>query len=357
MMTPEESAKEQREFAEDKALYPPFIVEELKFAREQIRLKAKTGKSHQKFSKITDFTPLILSIWVISNNEFQERFWVRQEPPILNGDNYMETLETFLGDARAVLEANQAGRVSMTPKQREMLQKLYDMVDGFDGDPETPDDPGHGANDAEIIQHPKWHKIQKYARLVYEEISGDDLDAWERSRPKPAKPAKINYKEMKPGEYWSEIKKIYPQSFIKIFERQAEDQSIKDFYVCLLSELWEMSSQDFQERFWDRKEYPIYDNRNCMKTLGEFLNDTLTLLIANRNNTFSISPKQEQMLQKLSSMVKAFKEDPTLPDDPGYGLNDGAIIQHPEWHKIREYARLVYEELSGDRLDQSKSNG
>ncbi|MCB1107189.1 MAG: hypothetical protein KDK76_03740 [Chlamydiia bacterium] len=32
---------------------------------------------------------------------------------------------------------------------------------------------------------------------------------------------------------------------------------------------------------------------------------------------------------------------------------DAEIIQHPEWHKIREYARLVYEELSGDRLDQS----
>ena len=94
----------------------------------------------------------------------------------------METLEIFLSDGRAVLKANDADRVSMTPKQREVLQKLYNMVEDFELADDTPEDPGHGVNDAEIINHPKWHQIQDYAKLVYEELNGDDLDAWEKSK-------------------------------------------------------------------------------------------------------------------------------------------------------------------------------
>ena len=56
------------------------------------------------------------------------------------------------------------------------------MIANFEEDGDTPEDPGYGINDAEIISHPKWHQIQDYAKLVYEELSGDDLDAWEKSK-------------------------------------------------------------------------------------------------------------------------------------------------------------------------------
>jgi len=164
-MTPEER----------RDIYPPFIVSEIE----------KEDPEDFVAKKITDFLQLLRVIWVISNKDYQERFWVRQELP-MRGDNYMETMETFLGDGEAVLEANEAGRVSMTPKQREMLTTLYDMVEDFDGDPnplcpidtmfDKPD------NDAEIISHPDWEKIRQYAKLVYEELSGDDLDRWESER-------------------------------------------------------------------------------------------------------------------------------------------------------------------------------
>ena len=168
-MTP----KEQRNF------YPKFLADEL----ERFRKNPELNKLPN--TKITDFFHLIRTIWIISNKDYQERFWVRQELP-MRGDNYMETMETFLGDGEAVLEANKADRVSMTPKQREMLQKLYGIVEDFDGDPnplcpidtifDKPD------NDAEIISQPEWQKIGEYAKLVYEELSGDDLDAWEKSK-------------------------------------------------------------------------------------------------------------------------------------------------------------------------------
>ncbi|MCB1109763.1 MAG: hypothetical protein KDK64_02190 [Chlamydiia bacterium] len=103
-MTPEER----------RAIYPDFIVKEIE--REEPIGSPRT--------KITHFLHLIRTVWVISNSKYQQRFWVKQKLP-LRGDNYMETLETFLSHGKIVLNTNE-DPVSMTPKQREMLQKLYD---------------------------------------------------------------------------------------------------------------------------------------------------------------------------------------------------------------------------------------
>ena len=178
-MSPEELSEEAKEFEEEKKTYPPFLVEQFRKGRERRR-----NNLPQSFSKITDFTQVIRTTWVISNKEYQEQYWGKQGQW---GDNYMETMETFLGDGEAVLEANESGRVSMTLKQSKMLQKLYTMLDDFDGDGDSADDPGYGINDAAIIEDPKFDKCRQYAKLVYEELSGDDLDAWESSRPKQKK--------------------------------------------------------------------------------------------------------------------------------------------------------------------------
>ena len=87
----------------------------------------------------------------------------------------------FWGDAEAVLKANIAGRVFMTPKQRKMLQELYDKIDWFLEDPDTPYSE-YGEEDDKVIADPNWKEIGKHARKVYEELSGDDLDEWEKSR-------------------------------------------------------------------------------------------------------------------------------------------------------------------------------
>jgi hypothetical protein len=179
IMTPESAAKEQKRLKEDRDLYPPFIVEGLKTVREQIHLEEQTWKSHQRFSKIEDFIQLIRSVWKLSSKTYQKEYWNKHGQW---GDNYSETMETFLGDAEAVLEANEAGRVEVTPTQREMLEKFYTMMDDFDGDGDSADDPGYGINDAAIIEDPKFAKCRQYAKLVYEELSGDDLDAWEKQR-------------------------------------------------------------------------------------------------------------------------------------------------------------------------------
>jgi len=175
---------EKEHLKEDRKIYPPFLVEGFKKIREEIRAEEETGKTiPYKRKKLADFIQLFRAIWIISSKVYQEKYWIQQQPPIV-GDNYMETMETFLSDGEGVLEANDARRISMTPKQREMLQKLYNMVEDFELAEDTPEDPGHGVNDAEIISHPKWHQIQDYAKLVYEELSGDDLNAWEKSKPK-----------------------------------------------------------------------------------------------------------------------------------------------------------------------------
>ena len=162
-MTPEEQKK----------TYPPFLVKEFEKCREEIRIEEKTGKSIPYHpTKITDFLPLIHCVWKISNEEYQEKFLGKQGQW---GDNFMETMETFIGDSEGVLEARDAGRVKMTDKQRDMLKNLYDMIDIFEDDPETPEDLGYGENDAAIVNDPKWHKVREYAKLVYMELTGDKI--------------------------------------------------------------------------------------------------------------------------------------------------------------------------------------
>ena len=349
-MIPNEIEKEERAFNEDKSLYPPFVVKELKSTREEIKIRKHTGKIVPYHpTKITDFSPLIQAIWVISNAEYQERFWVRQEPPILHGDNYMETLETFLSDGEAALLANDAGRVFLIPKQREMLQKLYSMIEDFEGDDDTPDDPGYGLNDSAIIADPKWHKIQAYAKLVYEEITGDDLDAWESSRPKRAERPKIERRDATEKEIQAANKKIYPKFLLKQFKRRDKipETSLVHYLINVYVEVWTMSSTEYQERFWVRKEFPLYDEENCMKTCGRFLCDVDTVIRGYENGKLGLTQTQCESLRALTYMIEAFKKDPNKPDNPGYGINDGAIIACRRWQEVRNYAKLVYEVLAG----------
>ena len=154
-----------------KEIYPPFV------SKKMIELTDEINNS--KRTKITDFLTLIYCIWKISNKAYQEEYWGKQGQW---GDNYGETTLTFYEDVQAVLDISDYA-VEMTPKQREVLQMLYDIVFEYDTDESNPES-RYGENDQAIINDPRWQEIGKYAKLVYEELSGDDLDAWEKARNK-----------------------------------------------------------------------------------------------------------------------------------------------------------------------------
>ncbi|WP_316357486.1 hypothetical protein [Candidatus Neptunichlamydia sp. REUL1] len=323
--------------------YPHFISEKI------IELNTYPEINDQPNTKITDFYPLCTEIWKISNAEYQERYWVRQEPPMM-GDNYMETIGEFVSSTEAVLDTSDYA-VEMTTTQNKMLQRLYTMIDEFEDDPSTPSDPGYGLNDSAIIADPKWHKIQAYAKLVYEEITGDDLDAWEKSRPPRAKRPKIDQRDATTEEIHAEEKKIYPAFLIEQFKSRQDipETSLEHFLINVYLEVWTISKQEYQERFWVRKEFPLYDEENCMKTCSRYLCDVLTVIYGIENDKIDGTMEQCKILKNLSKMIEDFKKDPNRPNDPGYGINDGEIIAYKKWKEIQWYAKSVYEGLTGEK--------
>jgi len=166
----EELTEEEKQSILD--LYPPFVAKKLIELTDEI--------NNRKRKNVTEFIQLIRSIWKLSSKSYQKEYWNKHGQW---GDNYSETMETFLGDCRAVLDTSDYA-VEMTPKQREMLQKFYDMMEDYEADPNAVSDPGYGVNDAAIIEDPLFAKCREYAKLVYEELSGDDLEAWEKATEK-----------------------------------------------------------------------------------------------------------------------------------------------------------------------------
>lgn len=166
-MTPEERIAEEKELQEDQTIYPPFLVEEFRKGREERRIEKKTGeRAPQSFSKITDFLQLIRTTWVISNKDYQERFWVRRELP-MRGDTFSESTMTFEDAAEGILDPYVS--IQMTKKQRAMLTQLFHLVEDYKNDRDTPCS-RYGEKDEEIVNDPRWDKIRNYAKEVYQEL-------------------------------------------------------------------------------------------------------------------------------------------------------------------------------------------
>ncbi|QVL56104.1 MAG: hypothetical protein KFB95_02550 [Simkaniaceae bacterium] len=168
ILLPKKFSEEEKE--EIKKTHPPFAAEKI------IELNTYPEINDQPNTKIEDFYSLYLAIWKISNKAYQEQYWGKQGQW---GDNFGETMETFRMDCEAVLDTDDI--IEMTPQQREMITELLGIVEDYSGDKNTPLS-RYGENDQAIINDPRWQEIGKYAKLVYEELSGDDLEAWERSR-------------------------------------------------------------------------------------------------------------------------------------------------------------------------------
>ena len=167
-MTPEERVVEEKELQEDRTIYPPFLVEEFRKGREERRKEKKTGKRvPQSFSNITDFLQLIRTTWVISNKDYQERFWVRRELP-MRGDTFSESTMTFEDAAEGILDPYVS--IRMTKKQRAMLTQLFHLVEDYKSDLDTPRS-RYGEKDEEIVNDPRWDKVRNFAIEVYDELT------------------------------------------------------------------------------------------------------------------------------------------------------------------------------------------
>jgi hypothetical protein len=138
------------------------------FLPEWLRKKYLEGKNHphtrQKLEVITDFPWLIEKVWCISNKDYQEAIWLRNEDPH-TVDSYDDTIMYFGEDSKAVLEARSEGSITMSELQYTMLKQLFNMVEKYDASLSRPD------TDAEIIEDPKWHEIREYAKVVYQELT------------------------------------------------------------------------------------------------------------------------------------------------------------------------------------------
>ena len=159
---------------EQEEIYPPFLVNEFKKNREERKNRPQFITNDEDLppppTKITDFLQLIRTTWTISNKDYQERFWVRQELP-MRGDTFSETTMTFEEDAEGILDPDVS--IQMTKKQREMLTQLFHLVENYKDDPDTPRS-RYGEKDDEIVNDPRWDKIRNYAKEVYEELIKED---------------------------------------------------------------------------------------------------------------------------------------------------------------------------------------
>jgi hypothetical protein len=147
-----------------KNIYPSFIV------RKMLEMDENPEINDKPNTKITDFLRIYIEIWRISNRDYQERFWVKQELP-MKGDTFSETTMTFEDTAEGILDPDAS--IQMTKKQRAMLTQLFHLVGDYKNDPDTPRS-RYGEKDDEIVNDPRWDKIRNYAKEVYDELTKED---------------------------------------------------------------------------------------------------------------------------------------------------------------------------------------
>ena len=110
-------------------------------------------------------------------------------------------------------------------------------------------------------------------------------------------------------------------------------------FASLVETLKGMKSKDYQESVWLRNEDPsIIDSYD--DTITYFSEDSTALLKARDKGMISMSDLKYTMLKQLFNMVEKYDASLSRPD------TDAEIIEDPKWHEIREYAKVVYQELT-----------
>jgi len=110
-------------------------------------------------------------------------------------------------------------------------------------------------------------------------------------------------------------------------------------FLAIIDTIKEISDKKYQTCQWvarkNSKDYACYEN-----AVMYFIEDTDAVLESRNDSDIQLTNMQYQMLKKLYDMVDIYDSSEDRPE------SDAEIVADPKWHRIREYAKLVYEELT-----------
>ena len=115
-------------------------------------------------------------------------------------------------------------------------------------------------------------------------------------------------------------------------------RTIKDVGI-VMDTIKNISDREYQNSIWVNHNNPnIIDSYD--DTTMYFCEEGLAAIEARDAGRIEMTDNQYDMLKKLFEMVDAYDLCEIRPD------LDKDIVNDPRWHEIRDYAKLVYKELS-----------
>ena len=115
--------------------------------------------------------------------------------------------------------------------------------------------------------------------------------------------------------------------------------NITDF-IDTIQSIWCISNKEYQQKIWvDNECDKIWDSYD--DTTMYFGEDADILLKARDKGEVRMTDKQYEMIKKLNTIVDVY-------DDGVDGTDSAFIVNDPKWDEIREYAKLVYKEITGE---------
>jgi hypothetical protein len=145
------------------------------------------------------------------------------------------------------------------------------------------------------------------------------------------------------------VNKMRSRDYLPVFLREKYEEidehpelnerfeKISDF-LWLIQCIWSISNADYQNRIWVKHEtLEIVDSYD--DTTMYFIEDSDAVLSGRDAGRIEMTDAQYTYLKKLNDMVEAYDTSQERPDE------DKDIVNDPKWHEIREYAKLVYNEV------------
>ena len=146
----------------------------------------------------------------------------------------------------------------------------------------------------------------------------------------------------------------------KVVFKYQGDAKYKGYYDSLMESLKDLSDEKSQVKAWKKGNYDfgeivVEGNKNHIffynfpELSSHFIEDCATIFALYKEVGFS--QNQLQMIKKLHHMVENYNGSTEERDEEGWAVTktDAQIADDPEWHKIRDYAKYVYSELTKDQ--------
>ena len=150
-------------------------------------------------------------------------------------------------------------------------------------------------------------------------------------------PKELREKIIRARNYLPEFLKKKYEELDENPELNEKRYKITDF-LSLMKYTWIFSDKDYQERIWvNRETTDIFDSYDESTTY--FFEDAEGVLEAGEAGRVKMTDKQYNMLKHLYEIVETYDYDYKETHD------DRNVVYDPRWNEIREYAKLVYEEI------------